>query len=58
MFRKTVIPLFTERPFKGEKINLTENGKSISNDTELCSIFNGFFSNIISEFNIPKTCSE
>ena len=39
---------------KGEKINLTENGKTISNDSELCNIFNGFFSNIISELNIPK----
>ena len=39
---------------KGEKINLIENGKNISKDTELCDIFNGFFSNIISEINIPK----
>ena len=28
--------------FKGERINLIENGKTISNDTELCDIFNGF----------------
>ena len=54
IFWKTIIPLFTKRPFKGEKINLTENGKNISNDTELCDIFNGFFSNVISELNIPK----
>ena len=53
-FWKTIIPLFTKRPLKGEKINLIENGKNISNDTELCDIFNGFFSNIISELNIPK----
>ena len=26
-FWKTIIPLFTKRPLKGEKINLTENGK-------------------------------
>ena len=39
---------------KGEKINLIENGKTISNDSELCNILNGFFSNIISELNIPK----
>ena len=39
---------------KGEKINLIENGKTISNDSELCNIFNGFFSNIIFELNIPK----
>ena len=53
-FWKTIIPLFTKRPLKGEKINLIENGKNISNDTELCDIFNGFFSNIISELNTPK----
>ena len=39
---------------KGEKTNLIENGKTISNDPELGNIFNGFFSNIISELNIPK----
>ena len=53
-FRKTIIPLFTKRPLKGEKVNVIENGENISNDTELCNIFNGFFSNIISELNIPK----
>ena len=53
-FWKTIIPLFTKRPLKGEKINLIENGKNFSNDTELCDIFNGFFFNIISELNIPK----
>ena len=39
---------------KGEKTNLIENGKNISNDTELCGIVNSIFSNIISELNIPK----
>ena len=39
---------------KGEKINLIENGRTVSNDSELCNIFNGFFSNITSELNIPK----
>ena len=43
-----------QRPLKGEKVNLIENGKNISNDTKLCNIFNGFFSNIISQLNIPK----
>ena len=33
---------------------LIENGKNISNDTELCNILNGFFSNIISGLSIPK----
>ena len=51
-FRKTITPLFTKRPLKGGKITLIENGKSISNDAELFNIFNGFFSNIVSEINI------
>ena len=38
-----MIPLFTKRPLKGEKINLIENGKNISNDTDFCYIFDGFF---------------
>ena len=38
---------------KGEKINLIENGKNIFNDTELCDIFNDFFS-IISKLDITK----
>ena len=49
-FWKTIIPFFTKRPLKSEKINLIENGKTISNDSELCNIFNGFFSNIIRHF--------
>ena len=53
-FWKTIIPLFIKRSLKGEKINLIENGKNISKDTELCNIFNGFFSNIIFKLNIPK----
>ena len=52
-FWRTIIPLFTKRPLKCEKNNLIENDKNISNDTELCDIFNGFFFNIISELNIP-----
>ena len=39
---------------KDEKIDLIENGKNISNDTELHNIYTGFFANIISELNIPK----
>ena len=52
-FWKTIIPLFTKRPLKSEKINLFENGKNIFNDTELCDIFNDFFS-IISKLDITK----
>ena len=40
---KTIMLPFTKRPLKCEKINLIENGKKFSNDTELYNIFNGFF---------------
>ena len=53
---KTIIPLL-KSPFNGEKINLIENGKNISNDPELCNISNGFFSNITPRLYIPKKVS-
>ena len=34
-FRKKKIPLFTKKALKSERITLIENGKNISNDTEL-----------------------
>ena len=49
-----MIPYFTKRPLKSQKINLIENGANVSNDTELCNILNVFFSNIICELSIPK----
>ena len=52
IFWKTIIPLFTERSLKGEKFDLIENRKDVSNDTELSNIANGFFCNITSELNI------
>ena len=37
------MPLFIKKPWKGEKINLIENRKNISNATELCNISMVFF---------------
>ena len=34
-FRKKIIRLFTKKALKSERITLIENGKNISNDTEL-----------------------
>ena len=36
-------------------MNLTDNGKTISSDEELCETFNQFFSNVVPILNIPKT---
>ena len=39
---------------KSEKINLTEGNKTISNDDELCRVFNNFFSKTVDELKIPN----
>ena len=51
---KTVIPLFSNKFSKSEKINLTEGNKTISKDDELCRVFNNFFSKIVDELKIPN----
>ena len=47
-------PLFSTKCSKGDKIILNENDKYVSNDGELCQIFCDYFSNIISELQIPR----
>ena len=55
-FWKTVVPLFSNKFLKSEKINLTEGNKAISNDDELCRVFNNFFSKTADEHSdILKT---
>ena len=51
-FWKTVVPLFSNKFSKSEKINLTEGNKTISNDDELCRVFNTFFSKTVDELQI------
>ena len=53
-FWKTVVPLFTNKPFRGEKVILKEGNKNITNDAELCELFNTYFSNIEASLNIPN----
>ena len=47
-------PLFSTKCSKGDKIILNENDKYVSNDSELCQFFCDYFSNIISELQIPS----
>ena len=54
-FWKTVVPLFTNKVSRGEKIILTEAEKYISDD--ICKIFNNFFSNVVSDLKIPDYCN-
>ena len=53
-FWKTVSPLFSTKCSKDDKMILHENDKCVSNDDELCQIFCGYFSNIISDLQIPS----
>ena len=53
-FWKTVVPLFTNKPSRGAKIILKEGNKNILNDSELCKVFNTYFSNIVASLNIPS----
>ena len=38
-FWKTIVPLFSKKSSKSDKINLTENGLNISDNNELYQIF-------------------
>ena len=53
-FWKTVVPLFSNKFSKSEKINLTEGNKTISNDDEMCRVFKKFFSKIVDALKIPN----
>ena len=39
---------------RGAKIILKEGNKNITNDSELCEVFNTYFSNIVASLNIPS----
>ena len=53
-FWKAIVPLFTNKPYRGEKVILKEGNKNITNDAELCEVFNTYFSNIVASLNIPN----
>ena len=51
---KTVVLLLTNKPSGGEEIILKEGNKNITNDAELCEVFNTYFANIAAKLNIPN----
>ena len=53
-FWKTVKPLLSDKSVSREKINLTENEKMLTSESETAETLNNFFSNIIRKRNIPK----
>ena len=54
MFRKTVKPVFSDKTTSSEKITLIEEDMIIGNDSDTACALNTFFSNIVSDLEIPK----
>ena len=50
LFWKVIKPSFSDKAVSNENITLVEN-----NENKICEIFNDFFSNIVSNLNIPET---
>ena len=53
-FWKTVKPLLSDKSVSREKINLTENEKMLTSESETAETLNNFFPNIVKKFNIPE----
>ena len=51
---KTLKPLLSDKSVSREKINLTENEKMLTSESETAETLNNFFSNIVKKLNIPK----
>ena len=57
IFWETIVPLFTKKAPKGEEIILNQAEKHISDDKEICAIFNNFFLNVVSDLKILNHCN-
>ena len=53
-FWKTVKPLLSDKSVSREKINLTENEKMLTSESETAETLNNFFSNIVKKLEILK----
>ena len=53
-FGKSVKPLFSDKITVRDIINLTENGEILSSDTDITDTFNGYFSSVVQNRNIPR----
>ena len=54
LFWKVIKPSFSDKACGSENITLIENEEIINNEKEICEIFNNFFSDIVTNLNIPK----
>ena len=53
-FWKTVKPFLLDKTPFNAKITLIEDGETINSDNELADVLNTFFSNIVSNINLPE----
>ena len=53
-FWKVIKPSFSDKTSSNESINLIENEEIVSDENELCEIFNKYFGNIVSNLKIPQ----
>ena len=53
-FILTIIPQFSNKSSKSDRIILNEDGKSVSDEKELCRTFNTYFAIIVSDIKIPN----
>ena len=53
-FQKSVKPLFPDKITMTEIINLTENGETLSLDTDIADTFNDYLSSVVQNLNIPR----
>ena len=53
-FWRTVKPFLSEKSQSNAKITLIEDGEVISSDNETADVLNTFFSNKVSNLNLPE----
>ena len=53
-FWKTVKPLLSDKSISSEKINLAENEKMLTSESETAETLNNFFSNTVKKLENPK----
>ena len=56
-FWRTVKPFLSDKTSFNAKIALIEDGEIISSDSEIADVLNTFFSNIVSNINLPVNLS-
>ena len=53
-FWRNVKPLLSDNISESSKITLVNNNRIVSDDREICDVFNEFFVNVVPNLNIPK----